>query len=928
MSRITSRSRYLIVTSLLCFTVYVAHSAAIDPLETVETRVISLRARLQREQEAYIRSIALKSPAEAPSAEYVEMLRKDLRTRILECFVAGGGSEVELATKRAAVRFTLDAIHIYETTFGGSGKVKTSEWNVFTTDEMSVITQLGRDNLKEMLRFASKTPDSEISTSLHHRIKELRYQLDGFEVERSSRGNQGPPILPIINTTLTVEKARMEYQSIDDIDGNGSGKHAEKLLRLEIEHRPEDTALTAFKKRVIWGAGTDIVTGLGNKGPPWLTSGPPPPKSPIEALKTGHFDLLTSIQTRDPIGRAKAKAILNAETQVLRAAQIENFAVLDLGLAVLTDDDLAKLKDGYLQWEKSLVREQTVTNKDLIELEIQETKQHFKDIENEQLRRMKGDYIFGPPQVSSALKYIKDSVEWNAACRARDYAFKRHYALLLKFEVDRPREVPSASLRRTYEEALNERLLSEVALLNACWGELCEFERLTLLEQGGSAATTGHMILRTKRQLAKVGTEIVDRLTRIFGTEIPPKMRVTVPSAYLSRAASLESTSIESSLVTLEQIRRNVSEFHKQSPEVRFLVEDPATHRKQTLAFVDRVIAKGPGKLPEPLPNPRFDDLFPRNDPHAQTFKDLLKDLKSAPGGIVVDLALSKDFLRNVHEARIDIETGNIELFIGKTWKQYRPLADAQLARAAWSFATDGRIAAIDLRNPSDDELRWVLSRVLSQPGAKRLSNEEARKLSTQLSTLTSVNLHPALVNTRIAEDLIFCDQLVFDLLPMKGVRQEKDENRHGLALKDLRKRFVDDQRSSSLDTRENKALFYKSIIVTRSAKTKVDVSQVNVELDLAFHIYYIPIPYSKSSEWFTSNQQHIIDRVPAMNRFVTFAATVALFRSAIQQDLPNNFDELISVDLARHNTPRFTSTRSCNDDDTGDLLFRMLNVE
>jgi hypothetical protein len=315
-------------------------------------------------------------------------------------------------------------------------------------------------------------------------------------------------------------------------------------------------------------------------------------------------------------------------------------------------------------------------------------------------------------------------------------------------------------------------------------------------------------------------------------------------------------------------------------------------------------------------PQAVFDRLFPSADSRTASVEALTKDLNSAPGGIIVDATLPGSVSAVIYEVRLDAEAGTINLQVAdagrpeKRWVSLTPSIRFADLRAAWALALDGRVAAVDLRPPDVDELRWLIAEL---PGIKdsQLDNrKEKDRVATALKELISVNLHPALVNTAIGSALVADDQLVFDWLHSRGDGQPTDRGRFGFDLTPLREAYTADEGAAIVKPAARQALFYKSIIAAGIGAAQLTEKTLDVQVTLDTSIYWIPIYYPKTSSWFNDRSAELIVRVPELQRLAAFTVGVALCRLIESSNLPNNLDVLLLSGDVQETTPRFTSAR------------------
>jgi hypothetical protein len=228
------------------------------------------------------------------------------------------------------------------------------------------------------------------------------------------------------------------------------------------------------------------------------------------------------------------------------------------------------------------------------------------------------------------------------------------------------------------------------------------------------------------------------------------------------------------------------------------------------------------------------------------------------------------------------------------------------LARLAWAFVLDDQIAVIDLRPLESTEVLWLFQ----QYGKSELSNKERENLVQQLTRITSVNVNKALRDTFLIPHLIAADQLMFDLLPQKPVTIVGSDTRYGLPLRDLRVAFRAD--AGELLNRPNwqDVLFNKSLLAVSEINYQ-DGPQLVLSPKFSFFLFGVTADGSNaisliaSERWFATHEENL-KALDQLTRLKEFATLVALFRTANEQHLPHNLDELIAVPTNTVNAPRF----------------------
>jgi hypothetical protein len=187
-------------------------------------------------------------------------------------------------------------------------------------------------------------------------------------------------------------------------------------------------------------------------------------------------------------------------------------------------------------------------------------------------------------------------------------------------------------------------------------------------------------------------------------------------------------------------------------------------------------------------------------------------------------------------------------------------------------------------------------------------------KLESQaaLLSLTSVNLHPAFVNTTIGQDLILADQLIFELLPEGEFWAQGEDKKYGFDLLALRQALQVDSRTLLVNERSWKSLFQKSLLSVSKVSVILKEDVVVVDPTLEFTIYRLPpaddgtppIFLTHSSEWFQRHEASL-KQLPVLSQLTQFGLLVATMRTILSRDIPNNFNNLMLVEAPDAVTPR-----------------------
>lgn len=913
--------------------------------QTAAERVNSLRSGLRQNQQDYLAALAGRHSPKPTASDYVSFLRSDLKEQVARLIDAAGGGEVELSLRRSAVRIRLDAIHAYEDALGDRRLPRTTEWNVFSSEELAAIRHDAQSNLNELLHSAVVLPDSEVPLRLRSRIRELRWQMDALDQERSSRPQGRLPKLRTIDARVALADARARFAAIDSVDGSGAAKHAERILHFEVAMRrvaaPNDAALATLIDHIAWAPGTDLEAGPGNRGPPWLTDPPPsparggpeggptgrgPPASLPEQLNDAFLQELKATRSRDPLGRAQARARVATCKRLFSAALGSDG---NSPLAALDAPQLDQLRDGYMDWRKALVRESTTSTSAELIIETKEADRYLREIAAEYSRRINPSSATGTAQVARALNLLGESPELSAVRSAYDVVYREELRQSLRLELDFPRAVPDPRVASAYEDAVVSSLRAEVAHINALWDEASGLEYVALRDgRGPEGARLGTSLVQAKRDLRSAGRELTQRISRTFAKGSPPE----IPSLNPELARTTEVEVVDGSahraamdLVEARAAARQVAE----SRGTTYLQVRGQDGQTQVGGFRDPPSSDGPPAIRETLEPHDYEKLFPPTENWTHDYKSLteesIESLRRAPGGVIVDPTLAESLGRQIDEMRIDLNSNSLQMRSGSVWQVVSPRLDAETLRVAYAFVLDGRVAAVDLREPTASEFRWLIATARhARPASSDLHEEEV--LENVLRFATSVHLHPCLFNTQIGRRLIDADQLVFDLLPIADIRRESDEYKSGVSLVPLREAYADDEAAAVHDSQYRQALFFKSILSARGVSRR-PTDGITLRADFDFRVYRVPIRYRRSGEWFDRNQDRLKAVRSELSVLERFAICVGFCRAVRASHVANNFDVLASVECPPAITPRFTITKAPKSDPEAEAMLAKLLV-
>jgi hypothetical protein len=869
--------------------------------------IATLRGRIQRSQLDYLE--ALRTPQRTVAAtDYLDALRQDLRTVVLET-VRQGGTEVEIAVKRAAVELRLEQVNSFERALGVPAEAATTRWNVFGTAELKAAQASLRDEYARLLEAASKFPEARAPAPLLGRMAEFRREAGSLGMELTLRGGAEAPRVAEVRTSLSLPEAMRRVEELASESVGNPQLAAERWLRVEIEHRlgwnASDPALRTVQGNIQRGPHRAALVarvhelpsridgwpprqgpseaGLGPTPPPEGPL-PPPSEKSLRALKEGARAELDAARVGDTRGRAEARA---------RVALHENFVRLHTGslqngrqlaLAAMSDAELGKHIADYRDWEKALVEAKTHTLAANWhgEAELVHARRWIDAGLVEQRARSPPPEVaglHGPERMAKALDHLPaDSLRVAAFRETGPLNLERERLASLRMEIDRPRPVPDTALEQAYRTQEARVLRAEAETVNRAFAQLEKVLSGNVRDARGSIGRVGGVLALDAHEMLRGHGQAIQRLISEMSAKSP------VAAEFLKGAAihpALLRPPPMNAAYQAERLGDIVLRLHAAGGVQALPRAPPIT------IDVPKDVAQGPLR-PRTVVEPGSTGGTASNDfarlysiQNSDSYGKLIQDIRRAPGGVIIDVVFPQAWRNQLLAVAYDAESGQLRARVGNTWHRVRPTPPPSTMRAAWALTQDGRVAAVDLRAP-ETETRRALLRTIIAPDVVLLPAEE-EPVKRELARLRSVNLHPALVDTAIGSELIQADELIFDALKLGPIFRASDSRYRGIDVADLRRRLTDDLRELGLGMA---AANYKSILSVRGPEVELTDSTMSLGFSLLYEVFQIhedrePVKLKRVSEWFSS-QDHALRAVsPQLQQLLAFAAAVAVMRSA-----------------------------------------------
>jgi hypothetical protein len=854
--------------------------------DSARSYVGSLRARVAEAQRLYGKSLAPDAAPTPEALEHVESLRAELKLAILESAKNGTGSESVLAGGRAQIESLLDVIHAYEQAVGRPPEARTTAWNILTADELVGLEKEALQHQFAVQKAIDGLPAVERPPFLLARQREIASWIDELHRETARRvagSPRGPPEIP---EGISLRSVRARFPGITAVErqaGTLFEKHLAYQVELRLSNSPGDASLNAL--RDLLPRMQEPVYRVAPKRPP------PTVKDTIDDLEQAVREEKDATILRDPVRRAVVRARIDADLKWLEINGTARDLRSPWGADLVSTETLKSLRKEYADWQFRLTEESGGIRSEASVFEMEHVRQRLSEIDAALDGRtfhwgQDGGPIAEDPTVSPRTPNPRGPrPSGPPATQSYEIGMERdRLSSELKYlqqEADTPGALENVSLRRAITQTGADLKAETDRLIGRARAALDRAE-INLLENGRGTrgAAEGAKLLRARQAIA--------------AGENPADLAYTLESSPFLKARSTSPS-------TLTVLTENPS-LPKSGAARAQLLELPI--RRGSLAggaAANQAVAE-------------FEDLFPRTD-RAQDFwtrsyKGVMEDLRRAPGGIVIDAKLPAAVGTRIEKAQFDPETGDLRLLIGGSLKEVQPRVDAETVRIAYAFVKDGRVMPMDLRNINSAESLLLAHEIVPQ---RDLGPSDWQKIDDALSHFTAVNAHPAIQDTEIAMQMIRADQFIFDLLPdgFDTIPLYGSSVRFGLDIAPLRRIYQ--QELFSLSNPEAwRALFQKSILSVVGVRADVGSDRVRIDPQLRFAIYRLPaskvagkgFPLEKSAAWLQEREAQF-KSLAVLDPLIRFATAVAVVRTVLDENVPNNLDEVLGVTVKVTPTPR-----------------------
>jgi hypothetical protein len=915
--------------------------------QSLESRLDNLRSTVRAAQRDYVD--ALRGAGTEVATDYLDRLRAELRSTIQQMLQQAGGDEVTLTVKRAAVSYRLDQINSFERMFGLPPGEFSTRWNLFTSAELDQLASSLRTRLAELAVEAARYPATERPLPLSARLLGVGTELDAIAAEKAMRGSRENTVLRTIPRDLnwTEAERRLTLRTpVADV------VRAERALLVEIEKGIQWNARSVelrtleldIRRGPHRGAIIALIAGGPHSPQPWPPHRPgpsgaspsptrpdpgplgPPSGGSVSELSASARLELEARRRGDALRRAESRASRDLHADYVRLATGTVQDGRQLALSAMSDLELRSLLDGYKDWQSGLLRAEQAAGPAHWHgaAELEETRGWISAAEAEIRNR-------GPPRASSALAFHgpeelrralggppqPDGPELAAFRDTAEVRLSRTRLVALQATLAEPASVTDPTPGAVADPRLSEALqLQRAGVLEAEVQAVNRFHssnegalREALVSGRGDAGRqAGSLAVEAQSELRAYGQALQREIERF-------RSQATHPDAILRLSSSVHPLLLAPPPIAREYApdrlgriavavrgAQSVSAMPRAPP---LTVGMPPGSRQAPLRLqpeqsVDISVAAS--RLPA---SSAYGDLF--DNATARSYRDLVSDIRRAPGGVILDLRLELSLADTLRGVSYDVPSRTLWLETEAGRLRVEPTPGPATARAALGFVLDGRVAAADIRPASTlVAFNFLQSLPRGRLSGAMLAGQEARLLA-ELLRLQEVNLHPALADTEIGSALVAADQIIFDALGDTPISAARFSHYRGLPFEEARRRRTEDLVALGLG---GSAASLKSILSATQVIAETQNDTLRLSFPLRYEIYYLPASgeprlLARTSEWLERHDAALQSASTELQHVAEFATAVTVLRTALELGLPLDISALVPIaeDSA---TPRF----------------------
>lgn len=867
--------------------------------------VNTLRTKLEKEQIAFLEEFARgggTDKSQAPiNEEYVKRLRNDLRKIVLEQSLVSG--DVDLALRKATIRFLTERIAAYEAAYGQNDGAFTTRYNVLTDADLTRLEEQIKTRLREILTETAAIAESDISIKTQGHIVEIRRELEALRFERTSRNSGAQDLVSIANTP-TASNPNTAIAAIKQAE---SSQMAERALFVEIERRaawnPDDAALNNVKHKLRSGPFRKYYIALIEKGTIWRSGWPPsrgpPPGAPsldrgsppnpikpsgggaaiaIEQVREGIAREIDAIIKRDPLGRAEAAARWNVASQWLNDLVGAKNSGWRSALAVLSETELRNYLGALQDWKYALVRGDSGIN-------LPDWQRSLEDrFVDDRLAMLRSEIsIRGPPSPGpgegpkghqAMLRAAEQSYGASTIVPYDEYAQtaleNRRLVELQKLEAVAS-TVDKVAIKEAIDIQLPRALNARSKTISEAYTAASEAERVAFVYgRGREGVLTAIRYGDSKQLLRGLGDSLHQQMNEMTTNGVLDSRVVNTINADLPTRTT-ENVFIRES-ISLRDLSNLVKNGSRSLPQPQITIASkrlPLAEARDTLRFDRQFTVTGPNSA----------KAF-RNNPIL------------APGGVIVDLMLPRSLSERLKGIQYNSDLKQFIVNIEGKWIPVGAEILPQIARAALGFVFDRRVAAIDIGGFDKEVRHWmVLKNII--PDTRTLSFEDKESLKKIESLLRIVRSNPAVADTEIAHSLIAADELIFTALRLEPVILAKHSVFRGIDTIELHELLRQDK--AEIQATEASS-GYKSVLSVDNVKVISNEDGLHVHPKFDYAVYVGDKKLERVSQWFNRKDDELRRASPELRLLERFSIAVALIRSAVHVGIEDGLNSLVYV--------------------------------
>ena len=396
--------------------------------------------------------------------------------------------------------------------------------------------------------------------------------------------------------------------------------YLEKLnfqIELRLHSSPKDASLTSMRNNLPPPESPSLKRPSIRPPPSeWKN----PIKEVVSEIRNSVFSEQSAIETRNSLNIAKSRTNSIIYQNWLKVS-VPNFEV-NSTFDFLSTNDLQALKSRNIRWLVNLNKEYSNTSKTATVIEIKEAESRIANIEKS-IQQRTGTFPHESPIIKTKLARPPPNSLKNFESKLA--FFEKHIeAKQLRLLIDKPIHISDLSVKTAYEK--NVQVLKQL-----------ESEALTYGK-------------------GKRGATVIDEL-------------IKAQKSILQNKIELAKTAIHDGLTKtkkqLDNLKRKINSIKYSSKRVVYnqSIKIPSV---KTSPFTTK---NNLNRVPKKSYPVNYQKSFPKNKVWTKSHQGLIKDIKKAPGGVIIDANLDKSFISNVEKAKFDVFTNQIKILINGKWK-------------------------------------------------------------------------------------------------------------------------------------------------------------------------------------------------------------------------------------------------------------------